>query len=176
MTQRPPPGSGSGLATAEFAALAVYALGEAGHDAALVDLRRAIDQLSGLDLPIAETLVSHRTARVLAAAGEHKEAIKLLRRARGIAQALKARTLGEPIRADLDRLTPARASATHDLSPREAQVMSLVGEGLTSPVIRRRLCLSVRTVDMHVRNSIAKLGCRTRAEAVRRLASMQTVD
>ena len=54
---------------------------------------------------------------------------------------------------------------------REAQVMSLVGEGLTSPEIGRRLYLSVRTVDMHVRNSVAKLGCRTRAEAVRRLAS-----
>jgi DNA-binding CsgD family transcriptional regulator len=42
---------------------------------------------------------------------------------------------------------------------------------LTSRAIAARLFLSVRTVEMHVSNAIAKLGCRNRAEAVRRLAA-----
>ena len=163
----------------EARAALLYALGEtafaaSGPEAALADLRRAIELLDGLDLPIAGTLVRHRTASVLAAAGAREEAVELLRLAHGVAQTLKARVLDEPIRADLDRIGASRSVAPHGLSPREAQVMSLVGEGLTSPEIGRRLFLSVRTVDMHVRNSIAKLGCRTRAEAVRRLASMPT--
>src|SRR5439155_1616021 len=57
------------------------------------------------------------------------------------------------------------------LTAREAQVLRLVGDGLTSREIGRQLFLSVRTVEMHVRNGVQKLGCRTRAEAVRRLAA-----
>jgi two-component system response regulator DesR len=58
------------------------------------------------------------------------------------------------------------------LAGRELQVMELVGEGLTSRTIAGQLFLSVRTGEMHVANAVAKLGCRTRAEAVRRLAGL----
>jgi DNA-binding CsgD family transcriptional regulator len=44
--------------------------------------------------------------------------------------------------------------------------MSLVADGLTSKQIAARLFLSPRTVDMHVRNSMIKLDCATRAQAV----------
>jgi DNA-binding CsgD family transcriptional regulator len=44
--------------------------------------------------------------------------------------------------------------------------MALVAQGLTSRDIGGRLFLSPRTVEMHVQNSLDKLGCRTRAEAV----------
>jgi DNA-binding CsgD family transcriptional regulator len=47
--------------------------------------------------------------------------------------------------------------------------MALVAQGLTSRDIGGHLFLSPRTVEMHVQNSLDKLGCRTRAEAVRRL-------
>ena len=47
--------------------------------------------------------------------------------------------------------------------------MALVAQGLTSRDIGGNLFLSPRTVEMHVQNSLDKLGCRTRAEAVRRL-------
>jgi DNA-binding CsgD family transcriptional regulator len=50
--------------------------------------------------------------------------------------------------------------------------MALVAQGLTSRDIGGRLFLSPRTVEMHVQNSLDKLGCRTRAEAVRRLAEL----
>jgi len=50
--------------------------------------------------------------------------------------------------------------------------MELVAQGLTSRDIGGRLFLSPRTVEMHVQNSLDKLGCRTRAEAVRRLTEL----
>jgi hypothetical protein len=50
--------------------------------------------------------------------------------------------------------------------------MELVAQGLTSRDIGGCLFLSPRTVEMHVQNSLDKLGCRTRAEAVRRLAEL----
>jgi DNA-binding CsgD family transcriptional regulator len=47
-----------------------------------------------------------------------------------------------------------------------------VAQGLTSRDIGGRLFLSPRTVEMHVQNSLDKLGCRTRAEAVHRLTEL----
>ncbi|MDX2145914.1 MAG: helix-turn-helix transcriptional regulator [Planctomycetota bacterium] len=53
------------------------------------------------------------------------------------------------------------------LSQRELEVLKLVGEGLTSPSIARRLHRSVRTVEGH-RNSICKkLGLSSNADLVR---------
>src|SRR5207244_4873741 len=60
------------------------------------------------------------------------------------------------------------------LSRGESEVMGLVAQGLTSRDIGGRLFLSPRTVEMHVQNSLDKLGCRTRAEAVRRLTEVGT--
>lgn len=51
------------------------------------------------------------------------------------------------------------------LSAREREVLSLVGEGLTSSEIGRRLGLAPATVDSHVRSAIRKLGVRNRVEA-----------
>jgi DNA-binding NarL/FixJ family response regulator len=50
--------------------------------------------------------------------------------------------------------------------------MRLVAMGSTSRQIGTELFLSSRTVEMHVQNSMLKLQCRTRAEAVRRLAEL----
>jgi DNA-binding CsgD family transcriptional regulator len=45
----------------------------------------------------------------------------------------------------------------------------------TSRQIGSALFISPRTVEMHVQNSMLKLGCRTRAEAVRRLAELNAL-
>jgi DNA-binding NarL/FixJ family response regulator len=52
------------------------------------------------------------------------------------------------------------------LSDREAQVLTMLADGLTGEEIAQRLVLSPETVRTHVRNAMAKLEARTRTEAV----------
>jgi DNA-binding CsgD family transcriptional regulator len=47
--------------------------------------------------------------------------------------------------------------------------MALVAGGNTSREAGAALFISPRTVEMHVQGCLLKLGCRTRAEAVRKL-------
>jgi DNA-binding CsgD family transcriptional regulator len=64
-----------------------------------------------------------------------------------------------------------RAEADADgagLSRREREVLRLVAVGHTNREIAHDLFLSSRTVDMHVRNILRKLDCRSRVEAAGR--------
>jgi DNA-binding CsgD family transcriptional regulator len=91
---------------------------------------------------------------------------------------LGARQLHESCAAALKELgdrpryrgTARRAMA--GLTGREIDVMRLVAEGNTSRQIGCTLFISPRTVEMHVQSSMQKLQCRTKAEAVRRLADL----
>jgi DNA-binding NarL/FixJ family response regulator len=49
------------------------------------------------------------------------------------------------------------SSALSELSDREREVLSLMAEGLTNSGIAKRLVLSERTVEAHVRNVLMKL-------------------
>ena len=50
--------------------------------------------------------------------------------------------------------------------------MRLVAVGRTNREIAQELVLSPRTVDMHVRNLLRKLDCRSRVEAARRAGEL----
>lgn len=52
------------------------------------------------------------------------------------------------------------------LTPREAQVLALVGQGLSNQEITTHLTISMGTVKTHVGNLLAKLGARDRAQLV----------
>jgi DNA-binding NarL/FixJ family response regulator len=60
----------------------------------------------------------------------------------------------------LQRLT------TSELTAREREILSLVASGLEGKEIARELFLSHDTVRTHVAHTLAKLGARSRAQAV----------
>jgi DNA-binding NarL/FixJ family response regulator len=52
-----------------------------------------------------------------------------------------------------------------DLTPRERQILALIGEGLTNRQIGKRLYLSEKTVKNNVSRLLAKLGVERRIQA-----------
>jgi DNA-binding CsgD family transcriptional regulator len=64
---------------------------------------------------------------------------------------------------------PRRATRenAHGLTPRQADVLQLLGDGLTNREIAQRLFLSERTVDHHVSAVLTKLGVSSRSQAAR---------
>jgi DNA-binding NarL/FixJ family response regulator len=54
-----------------------------------------------------------------------------------------------------------------NLTPREAEVLGLIGEGLSNREIGERLFLGQATVKTHVNRIFAKIGVQSRAQAVR---------
>jgi DNA-binding CsgD family transcriptional regulator len=71
--------------------------------------------------------------------------------------------------------TTRGSRAAGGLTGRELEIMLLVAGGNTSRQIGEALFISPRTVEMHVQGSLRKLGCRTRAHAVRQLAELGTL-
>jgi DNA-binding NarL/FixJ family response regulator len=69
----------------------------------------------------------------------------------------------------LAQLAPERAPARPDvaeLTEREREILTLVGQGLSNKAIAARLYLSVRTVEGHLARLYARLGIHTRTEAM----------
>lgn len=70
-----------------------------------------------------------------------------------------------------------RALAAHSPDPmpeerltcREAEILELLGRGLSNKEIGQRLSIQVQTVKNHVHNLLVKLGVTRRAEAVARM-------
>ena len=71
-------------------------------------------------------------------------------------------TEGDP--SDTQGDWPGRA---HGLSPREAEVVALITQGLTNDDIARRTYLSINSVKTYIRNAYRKVGVSRRSQAVR---------
>jgi DNA-binding NarL/FixJ family response regulator/tetratricopeptide (TPR) repeat protein len=117
-----------------------------------------------------------REAEAAAAAGATARAADALQHAHRLATALDAAPLlieieqvSRRTRLGLDTPTPkVLAAATIDqlgLTPREAEVLTLVAAGQTNRQIGERLYVSEKTASVHVSNILRKLGVSTRVDA-----------
>ena len=182
------------VATESGSAYALAALAAALGEAALVDgdADTAADQLSraagahkDLSVPSERAQIATRAAAALLAAGRREPAIEHLADACRVARRLGARPIASRAAAELAALGESieqrvgrRAAAEHDgagQTRRELEVMRQVAVGRTNREIASTLYLSPRTVDMHVRNILGKLGCRSRVEATTKAHSLGLV-
>jgi len=71
-----------------------------------------------------------------------------------------------PARPDPWQAGPGRTGPPDGLTHREAEILALIGGGLTNPEIAERLYLSNHTVKTHINRIFAKTGSRDRAAAI----------
>ena len=159
------------------------ALGEAAllagdADRASEQFARALELLGRLSIPYDHAEIELRAGVALARAGNRGRAVDRLTDAYRIARRLGARPLaaaaaealqglGERVDVRLGRRAGGDLERA-GLSQRELQVLRLVAAGRTNREIAQELFLSPRTVDMHVRNTLAKLDSQSRVEAAGR--------
>ncbi|HSZ09753.1 MAG TPA: AAA family ATPase [Steroidobacteraceae bacterium] len=99
---------------------------------------------------------------------EQREAFEILERlgAAPAAQALRKRMRAEGVRAVPRGSRTSTRSNRLGLTRREAEILTLVSQGMRNSAIAKRLFVSTRTVDRHVSAILAKLGVQSRGEAV----------
>jgi ATP/maltotriose-dependent transcriptional regulator MalT len=163
-------------------ALGETALAEGHPDDAAQQLTRAAELHAGLEIPFERAQIQLRAGVALAATGQREAAIERLREAHSTARRLGAAPLATQAADEVVKLGESveqrfgrRAAADHQnagLSGRELEVMRLVASGRTNREIAGDLVLSTRTVDMHVRNILTKLRCRSRTEAATRAGEL----
>nr|WP_307856708.1 response regulator transcription factor [Catenulispora pinistramenti] len=88
-----------------------------------------------------------------------------------IARAIEAAASGQSVLDDGVAATLLAAAvdvpASVDLTPREAEVLTLIARGKSNTEIAEELFVSAATVKTHINNLFAKIGVRDRVQAVR---------
>lgn len=141
-----------------------------GHDdEALEALHRARAALGGEGRPMVRAAISCSMAEVLLLRGQVELAVREAEAALETYRGLGARPDVDRTRALLRRL--GVRSHTVDrlagpLTPREQEVLELLCEGLTNAQIGQRLSVTPKTAEHHVGRVLAKLGVRSRAQAI----------
>lgn len=168
-----------------------HALGEASllegnRTKAAAELARSLELLEEIDAPFDSALTKLRAGNAFAAAGEREagvayvvDAHRLFRRLDARPFAMRAAALLADLGERVDSRLGKRAAGDLErggLTRRELEVLMLVAAGRTNREIARELVLSHRTVDMHVRNLLGKLGCRTRTEATTKALRLGLLD
>jgi ATP/maltotriose-dependent transcriptional regulator MalT len=173
----------SRFGSAEALAALAHVLGEValveGEPSSASDhFGMALDRLAEVEAPFERALTQARAGTALIAAGEREVGLERLTGAYHTFRKLGARPFANRTASDLedagervDDLLGRRAARSLEqggLTRRELEILRLVAVGRTNREIAHQLFLSPRTIDMHVRNMLAKLGCRSRTEATGR--------
>ncbi|MGD6741660.1 response regulator transcription factor [Streptomyces sp. BH106] len=90
-------------------------------------------------------------------------------RAAAAGQSVLDREVQDRLLATVRTTAPAATrSLPADITPREREVLTLIGQGLPNRAIAEKLFISEATVKTHINNLFAKADIRDRADAVRR--------
>ncbi len=167
-------------------AIGETALATGDAETAAEQLAHAVELHRSLDLPYERAQIELRAGVALAASGEKELALERLSDAYRTAKKLGARPLAAETASKVAALGESivkrlgtRAAADADgagLSRRELEVVRHVAAGRTNREIAQELFLSPRTVDMHVRNVLRKLDCRSRVEAAQRAGELGLLE
>jgi DNA-binding NarL/FixJ family response regulator len=101
-----------------------------------------------------------------AGAREIQEAIRTVRSGEALLDPGVQRRLIEHVRGAANRRARPEPSLPDGLTPREAEVLSLIAEGLSNMEIAARLVVTEATVKTHINNIFSKAAIRDRAQAV----------
>jgi DNA-binding CsgD family transcriptional regulator len=151
-------------------------------DAAVAELTTAARGFEQSAQPLQAGTARLELAEAFAASGDTASAVAEARAALTVFERLGAtpmidravqvlRQLGARVRSRADGATAMAA-----LTPREAEVLDLVRQGLSNAEIGRRLFISAKTAEHHVGRVLTKLGVRSRTEAAALAASARTAD
>ena len=113
---------------------------------------------SGMPYECASTRIE--LAQVLSASGRDEESYKETARATEMLEQLGV----------VSKPAPGEGESL-GLTGRQLEVLALVADGLTDPLIAQRLVISEHTVHRHVSNILVKVSCSSRAAAVKRAAA-----
>ncbi len=149
-------------------------------------LKLALELLQKLDLPFELALVLQAVGETAAAAGDRERAGESMHKGYRILKKLGARSASSRVAYRMRELglraeegrgsTSGGREERGGLTRRQLEVARLMAEGFTNKEIAEKLFLSPRTIDMHVSNILARLDCRTRAEAARKTADLDLFD
>ncbi len=177
------------VATAANGAEAVAAVAREPVDVVLMDLRmpgmdgieatrRLGEEHPGVAVVVLTTFADDDSILAALGAGARGYLTKNAGR-QDIARAIRAAAAGQSVldHAVQERLLASTRAARPpvpaepppvDLTPREREVLTLIGQGLSNRGIAEHLFISEATVKTHINNLFAKAGIRDRADAVRR--------
>jgi len=156
-------GTGPVRASALFASGVVAAAG-GDHALAREALERSTELFAIGEAPFEAARVRLELARCLLNLGEQEAAAKEAGAARAAFEALGAPLDAEGAERLLVEIEPAaRGRPDLHLTPREVEILRLLGRGRSNEEIATELVLSVRTVERHVANAYGKIGAHGRA-------------